>query len=54
MVAEKVGLPYAGEITTEKEYLTESTTDSDKEKQKYVLTKDTVIDFQNVQTLTYL
>lgn len=45
VVAAKVGLPYAGEITTEKECLTESTKASDKEKQKYVLTKDKVIDY---------
>ncbi len=45
IVAAKVEMPYAGEITTEKRVLGDNAETSDKEKQKYILTKDKVIEY---------
>lgn len=45
VVAAKVGLPYAGEITTEREAAEEYSTERDSRNEKYVLSKDKVIQY---------
>ena len=45
MVAAKVGLPYAGEITTEREAAEEYSTERDSRNEKFVLSKDKVIQY---------
>lgn len=45
VVAAKVGLPYAGEITTEREAAEEYSTERDSRNEKFVLSKDKVIQY---------
>lgn len=45
VIAAKVGLPYAGEITTERELQDQNSRETDKQKEKYVLSKDKVIQY---------
>lgn len=45
VVAAKVGLPYAGEITTEREAAEEHGTERDSRNEKFVLSKDKVIQY---------
>lgn len=45
VVAAKVGLPYAGEITTEREAVEEQNTDRDSRNEKFILSKDKVIQY---------
>lgn len=45
IAAAKVGLPYAGEITTEKEIKENNSRESDSKKERYVLSKDKVIQY---------
>lgn len=45
VVAAKVGLPYAGEITTEREAMEEQNTDRDSRNEKFILSKDKVIQY---------
>lgn len=45
IVAAKVGLPYNGEITTERELIEGNSKESDGKKEKYILSKDKVIQY---------
>lgn len=45
IAAAKVGLPYTGEITTEKEIKENNSRESDSKKERYVLSKDKVIQY---------
>lgn len=45
IAAAKVGLPYIGEITTEKEIKENNSRESDSKKERYVLSKDKVIQY---------
>lgn len=45
VVAAKVGLPYAGEITTEREATEEQSTDRNSRNEKFILSKDKVIQY---------
>ena len=45
IVAAKVGLPYKGELTTEREVNEGNSKETDSKSEKYVLAKDTVIQY---------
>lgn len=45
IVAAKVELPYAGEVTTEREMIEENSKETDRLKEKFVLSKDKVIQY---------
>uniref|UniRef100_UPI0040573650 ATP-binding protein n=1 Tax=Acetatifactor sp. TaxID=1872090 RepID=UPI0040573650 len=45
IVAAKVELPYAGEVSTEREQQEESSKETDRRKEKYVLSKDKIIQY---------
>lgn len=45
IIAAKVGLPYNGEITTERELIEGNSKESDRKKEKYILSKDKVIQY---------